>query len=443
MKMPSMLRLSLKGRHTWLALVVLVSPLVALGLASGLSWVPTPEISVLAADTLRLQNPQQPAPTFRVEINYVNVDVGVTDEQGRFVRDLGQDDFEVYEDGKRQQLSTFSLVDIPIESPRTMTPPSEADVAPDVQSNAPDSGSRVYIILLDDLHVDPLRSARAKGVARQFVERHLGPNDLAAVLHTSGRANASQGFTTDRRLLLQAIDRFQGMKLRSSVLERLDEYQRRQEEETKADLRLQRVFDPLDAERADRTKRMLSTLTNLGDLLASAKNRRKAMLLVSEGLDYALQMDIAQTTSGLSTFTNSSAPDVRSAFQRSIRAAARANVSIYAVDPRGLAGTGDQLIEVSSFPENPHLGLTPTTFLDEVRQAQDTLRTLSDETGGLASVTSNDFANVFERLVRDNSTYYMLGYYSSNERRDGRYRKISVKVKRQGVRVRARSGYAV
>ena len=387
---------------------------------------------------------QQQPPSFRTGVDYVNVDVSVTDRQGRPVLDLGAGDFEVYEDGQRQKVSAFSLVKIPIvigvRAPSSGAP--EQRVVPDVRSNERDASGRVFVLLLDDLHVATLRTGLVKTAARQFVERYLGPNDVAAVLHTSGRSDASQEFTSDPRLLLRAIDKFAGRKLRSALLEKLDVYsQRNPDATTRADMRLERIEDPLAAIRSDQARSMLATLTNLGDMLSRSLGQRKAVVLFSEGLDYELQMSAAQTASGLTTMTNPDASMLLRELEQVIRASARANVSVYGVDPRGLAATGDDLIEVTSLPQNPLLGLTPAAFDNEVRAAQDTLRVLSDETGGFASVDSNDLAGAFERVVADNSTYYLLGYNSSNPKQDGKFRKIEVRVTRPGVRVRARSGY--
>ena len=390
---------------------------------------------------------QQRPPSFRAGVDYVNVDVTVTDRQGRPVLDLGAGDFEVYEDGQRQKVSAFSLVKIPIvmdvRAAASSGGPERVERAvPDVRSNEPDASGRVFVLLLDDLHVATLRTGLVKTAARQFVERYLGPNDVAAVLHTSGRSDASQEFTSDPRLLLRAIDKFAGRKLRSALLEKLDVYaQRNPDETTRADMRMERIEDPLAAIRSDQARSMLATLSNLGDLLSRSLGQRKAVVLFSEGLDYELQMGAAQTASGLTTLTNPDAPMLLRELEQVIRASARANVSVYAVDPRGLAATGDDLIEVTSLPQNPLLGLTPAAFDREVRTAQDTLRALADETGGFAAVDSNDFAGVFERVVADNSTYYLLGYNSSNPKQDGKFRKIEVRVSRPGVRVRARSGY--
>jgi hypothetical protein len=141
-------------------------------------------------------------------------------------------------------------------------------------------------------------------------------------------------------------------------------------------------------------------------------------------------------------FTNRDASTVVDASRDAIGAATRANVAIYSIDPRGLTSMGDEMIEVDSFPtDDPGAGISATGMMDELRLAQDSLRTLSDETGGFASVNRNDFEGAFERIVRDNSTYYVLGYYPTNDRRDGRFRKIEVRVKRPGLQVRSRKGY--
>jgi VWFA-related protein len=405
---------------------------------------PVSRVGVAARRATDSVGQQDPPASFRGGVDFVGVDVTVTDQQGRPVPDLGLADFEVYEDGRRQKVSSFALVQIPIISGAPPAKPGGGNerVEPDVRSNERDAGGRVYVLLLDDLHVSALRSGVVKTAARQFVERHLGPHDVAAVLHTSGRADASQEFTTNPRLLLGAIDKFAGRKLRSAVLEKLDVYtQRNPDEATRADMRMERIEDPLSVARADQARSMLATLTGLGDMLSGSSGQRKAVVLFSEGLDYELAMSAAQTRSGLTTQTNTEAPTLRRELEEVIRASARANVSVYAVDPRGLAATGEDLIEVTSLPQNPLLGLTTTAFVDEVKAAQDSLRALSEETGGIAAVSSNDFGGAFDRLVADNSMYYLLGYNSSDPKQDGRFRKIEVRVNRPGLRVRARSGY--
>ncbi len=167
----------------------------------------------------------QPPVTFRIEINYVEVDAAVFDRQGRFVNDLTRDDFQVLEEGVPQNVSAFSLVNIPIE--RAERPLfARTPIEPDVASNATPFEGRVYVLVLDDLQTAPLRTPLVRRAAKQFIEQAMAANDVAAIVYTSGRGEAGQEFTSSKRLLAASVDRFMGRKLRSTTLERLDQYQR-------------------------------------------------------------------------------------------------------------------------------------------------------------------------------------------------------------------------
>ncbi|MDP1568784.1 MAG: VWA domain-containing protein [Vicinamibacterales bacterium] len=368
----------------------------------------------------------QPPVTFRAEVNYVEVDARVFDAQGQFVAGLSEGDFEVLEDGKPQKVTVFSLVNIPVE--RAERPLfAAAPIEPDVQSNTRGYDGRVYLIVLDDLHTHPLRTVRVRQAAREFIERFVGANDVAAVVHTSGRGDAGQEFTSNPRLLLAAVDKFSGRKLRSATLERLDmEYMTRNQRQQG-----ERVDDPASFERGHQARSALQTVKNLADFMAGVRGRRKAMVLFSEGIDY----DITDP------FTNQDATMIMDATRDVIAAATRANVAIYGVDARGLASAGDESITVGAFPDDRSLGIDSSSLQNEVRLGQDSLRVLSDETGGFAVVNQNDLRSAFRRLVDDNSSYYVLGYYPANDRRDGRFRRIDVRVARPGMTVRARRGY--
>lgn len=372
------------------------------------------------------QEPQQPPITFRAEVNYVEVDARVLDQKGTFVTDLTPADFQVFEDGKPQQVTTFSLVNIPVERaerPLFASTPIEADVRTNLQG----ADGRIYLIVLDDLHTTVLRSQRTRAAARLFIEKYVGANDTAAVVHTSGRTDASQDFTNSQRMLLQAVDKFLGRKLRSATANRIDAAGQREPGSN----------DPLDdiddQERGFHARSALETVRNLAQYLGNIRGRRKALVFFSEGIDYDIN-DI---------FNSRSASTIIDATRDVVAAATRANVAVYGVDPRGLGGAvGDELIEVQSFPTDTSLGLGPGSFYNEARLGQDSLRVLSDETGGVAAVDRNDFASAFQRIVDDNSSYYLMGYYSTNSRRDGKFRKIEVRLaQRPGLTVRSRKGY--
>jgi len=383
---------------------------------------------------------QMPPITFRSEVNYVEVDAVVRDAQGNFVRDLRQGDFQVLEDGVPQKVTAFSLIDIPIErSERAMFLPE--DIEPDVRSNASGPEGRLYVLLLDDIHTDAMRSVRVRQAARQFIERSLGANDLAAVIHTSGRSDGAQDFTNSRRLLTKAVDTFMGRKLRSPTLNRIDSYNL-----TRGGTQAPTIADTEQAERMYNARSMLTTLRSLSDWLSGVRGRRKAVVFVSEGIDYDVWDNTGPTrttVSGVNILSRGDGSLLVNEMRDVIAAATRANVSIYAIDPRGLYFPGDEAMQISGLPTDAEaLGLGVFALQDELRMSQDTLRAVSEETGGFASVSSNDFGTAFQRIVDANSTYYVLGYYSTNEKRDGRYRKITVRLARPGLDVNARKGYA-
>jgi VWFA-related protein len=367
---------------------------------------------------------EQPPVTFKVEVNYVEIDAVVTDQQGNFVRNLTKDDFQVFEQGKPQQVSVFSLVDIPVEK---FDPPlyKTSPVEPDVRSNRKEFDGRVFVLVLDDLNTHFARSGRVKAAARQFIERYLGANDVAAVVQTGGTKASGQEFTSSRERLLRAVGTFMGQKERSATLEKIDDYNRLRSMGS-SDL----PRDPIEALRVHKARNTFIVLKNVSDYMAGIRGRRKAVVLFSEGVDYDVYDQI----------TNRYASDIQGYGKDAIAAATRANVNIYAVDPRGLGGF-DDTGELATVPDDVSLGLGIGSMQREMRIAQDSLRTIADETGGFAAINSNDFSSSFGRIIQDNSSYYVLGYYSSDARRDGQFRALNVRLKNSSLRVRARKGY--
>jgi VWFA-related protein len=426
---------------------------------------------VLQAPTLWGQDPR-PAPgvTFQVEVNYVDVDVVVTDGEGNFVTGLTRDDFTVFEDGKPQKIDTFSLVEIPVEKSDEIVVEGRT-IPADTRTNREPFAGRVYVIVLDDLDVSAMRSAPTRDAARKFVREHMAANDLGAVVYTSGRSDAAQEFTTDRELLIRAIDKFQGRRMRSLSLDRLDTYYQRiafgYNLRTEADpntgtINSQdpagygRTSDPTELERGTRALTVLDTLKNTAEFLGSVRGRRKAVLFFSEGLDFPIR----------DVFGAHDATVVIRASQDAISTAARANVNFYTIDPRGLAGMTTDFMESAGLASGagtpgpvllvpgtntPVSGITGASggvfsvqdeLLQEFRLSQDTLRELAEQTGGFAAVNTNNVEPAFQRIADANSRYYVLGYYPPNHPRDGRYHKIEVRVTRPGLRVEARRGYA-
>ena len=372
---------------------------------------------------------QQP-PTFKVRVDYVEVDAVVTDKQGRIVRDLKKEDFQVLEDGKSQAITNFSLVNIPVDKDNKPLFAASA-IEPDVRSNEKPFDGRVYVMVVDDMHTRFGRSQRVKLAAKQFIERRLGANDLMAIVHTAGPSDANQEFTNNHKLLLAAVDKTSGRKLDSPTINKTNEYNRTRDTRQQGDA----LNDPDDMERGFNARTTLDTLRNVAEWFGSVHGRRKAILFVSEGIDYDIFDAIPAAGSN-----HQSASLVLDATREAIAAATRANVAIYGIDPRGLTDMGDESIEIGAFPDDTSLGVGPGSLQSEIRLSQDSLRTLSEETGGFAVVNKNDFSTAFERIVEDNSSYYVLAYYPPDAR-PGRSHKIDVRITRPGLTVRARKAY--
>lgn len=320
-------------------------------------------------------------PTFRTDVESVDVDVVVTDSKGRFVRGLTADDFEVYEDDLRQEVSTFSLVDLPTSFT------ANAGVPAPVEAGA--NEGRRFIMILNG------HGPRLAKIAWQFVDTALGPNDEMAVYYNHPVNNAfveGQPFTASKPRLRAAI---------RTVEPAFRPFQPLPSSPPAGFLTGRQIEDG----RARVALEKYEMLKHAMEQIASTPGRRKAVLWVGGDLPF-----FYSGTQGL---------QLALAYRDVIRAAARHHVVIYPIDPRGLTTRrgGRELMRMGA------------------------LRALAEDTGVEAIVGTNDFEKGYARIVREMSTYYLLGYYPQITHRDGRFHKIRVRVKRPGLSVRARKGY--
>jgi VWFA-related protein len=424
-----------------------------------ISLIPVSALIVCTA-LLGAQEPQ-PTPIFRARVDVIEVELRVVDQEGHPILDLDRSEVEVLEDGRPQDIVGFTRVSVPTGET------SEADRAPistppDVASNRAAAESRIYVLLLDDLHIDGRHAGELKQVARSFVDRHMGPGDLAAVVYASGRADAAQDFTSDPALLRAAIDKFGGRKLRAASVERMEQYNllyRGWGAPRFEDLR-----DRQDGERAFNASSALQTIETVSTVLSRVRGRRKAMILFSEGIDYDLSglrsrgqvsqpqlvgRSVLSPTSPSDGFEDGAAgrldvhsygKDVLVSLQAALGAASRANVTLYPIDVRR-GDVSDSVMEMGAPVQDTGLGLSPQAVFNEMRDAQTNLWMLAENTGGFATLTSSDYDSVFSRIVEESSEYYVLAYSPQHTVLDGGYRAISVRVNRPGVRVSARRGY--
>ena len=373
------------------------------------------------------QQPTGPQLTFRVETNYIEVDAIVTDGRGNVVRDLKREDFTLFEDGKPQAVDAFAFVDIPFERADPLLHRDD-EVDPDVFTNERDFEGRIYLIVLDSYHVAAVRTQQTRQVVRDFILNNVAANDSAAVVHV-GRTDISQEFTSNKRLLLRSVDKFMGQKLQSKVLNKFEN----------AQIAASSDLEPQDFDWNERIGNARATVASLGKLsgyMTGIQGRRKSVIFVSESFDFDTDDLIGSRSPSLELNTMREAVeigDVVRDMQATLEAATRGNIAVYSVDPRGLVDASEDTIGIA--------GKVPTRAIaEEIRRSQGRLRTLSTDTGGTAIVSTNNFAAGFDRIVQDNSTYYMLGY-RAQPKHDGKFHDITVKVTRPGVQIRARKGY--
>lgn len=362
------------------------------------------------------QTPQQP--TFRSGVEIVEVQAVVTDAQGNLVRDLTQADFEIVEGGKPQQIAAFSTVDIPIE-PGDRPLYSPTAIEPDVLSNQGDGG-RIYLIAFDEMH--PTLAIRTRHFLRTFLERYVGANDRVAIGYLSTGARNSQDFTSNKRVLLDSLARFTGGIPGENALVPPPTNPEAEPAPAPTD-----TLADTDFESRFRLRNRMKAFRDMVEFLAAVPAQRKALLFLSPGMGDAVSAAI--------DYQGGVMPIEMEDAHVAIRAAATGNVAIYPIDPRGLDAGGGA--EFGSFEEAQGAATPAAQRLAAISNA----RMLAETTGGFAFHNQNNFTQAFQQLVRENSSYYVLGYYSTDDRRNGRFRRLTVRVKRPGLQVRARTGY--
>ena len=372
-------------------------------------------VVVCCAHVLVGQAPQQP--TFRVQVEAIEIDASVTDARGNVVTDLTQADFEILEDGKPQTITSFSLVNIP--RPRAERPLFTGNrIEPDVQSNNQGEG-RLYVFALDQVTGEQI--LRTRRFVRRFLEQYFAPNDLGAVVFL-GRADHSkaQGLTNNPRLLLDSINAFSGGfgsdPLPSAPMPTT---------QGGGGAPSPSASNEFDIELP--LREAMSSFSEIVEYMATVHGRRKSLLLFSYGYPMTKTSDILRVID----YRGGTLSHAEEDFHRAITTASRNNVVIYPIDPRGLSPDGG-LGDAEAAPERDVVGTL---------QTRQSLTAIATATGGFALNSSNSFEKAFERIVQENSTYYVLGFSSTNDRRDGRRRRLDVRVKRPGLMVRGRAGY--
>jgi VWFA-related protein len=367
---------------------------------------------IAAAAALAGELLAQQQPVFRNRTDFVRVDVVVTDDDDRPITDLAIDEFEIRQGGRRQAITDFEFVSIPNAS-RTLDVEGVVPPPPDVASNdAPPIDSRAFVMIIDDRHLLTHDIPRVKRVVRDFVQG-LAPDDEIAIVF-SGRSDLSVDFTRDVARLLKTVE-----SVGAAFGFGLD---------SRGPSQNPNAFAVAQAS--------IKGLRNVVQSLVSSEHARRALVLVSGGytIDPLAPIGSGENEQGLNMML-----DLMALYDE----AARANVPIYTLDPRGV------VIEDMAVSDLQWLE-TGTPRVREMKRAevrrrvaiqQDRLFEIAAHTGGRAFVKRNDLTAAVEQLLADNGSFYLLGYYPEPYEEDGKFHEIDVRVTRPGVRVRARQGY--
>ena len=345
----------------------------------------TPPPAAQAAQPPGQQQPAQQPPVFRAGVRLVRVDVTVTGKGDLPVANLTAADFDVAEDDVPQKVEQLQFVRLDGKRPAGDDTSLEIRSQEQAEAEAARDDVRVFAIFLDDYHIDkaPQITIPMRQALTLFVNR-LWPTDLVAIMDPLTPLSALR-FTRSKQEMLAIINKFEGRQGEVFPIKSVME----EAQLMRGDIR--RV----------RAQVTFSALAALTMKLGGIREGRKSILFVSQGPP---------------TYLGSRDGNLQDEMRTIIGAASRGNVAIYPLDPMGLSM--------------------------EMRLGdKGTLYQLAAETGGRTIVNTNNFAGGLERVFVDNTAYYVLGYTPTRTEDDGKYHKISVKVKKPGMRVLARQGY--
>lgn len=381
----------------------------------------------LLCSFLPAQQPEASDYTFRVQSDLILVNVTVRDKSGNFVRGLKPENFTLLEDNKPQKVVSFDVEDVDAVANQAVaqtTPlanlpspvPGQPAAAPASSVSDAFKDRRLIVLFFDLSAMEPDEIDRAVASAEHYVDTQKAPADLVSIVSLGSSLLVNQDFTADRDVLkkqLQALNEGSGQG-----------YEEGTTGTTEGTPDAGQPFTADDTEyNIFNTDRRLEALRSVAEKLSHVQVK-KSLIYFSSGMD----------RTGIEN---------QSELRAATNAAVRANLAIYTMDLRGLQALvpGGEAQNASMRGTSVYSGQSMIGALNSNFTTQETLVTLASDTGGRAFLDSNDFTQVFRGVQQDTSTYYLLGYRSTNPARDGRYRRIAVKVNMPGVKIEYRRGY--
>ncbi len=406
-----------------------VIALLALG-APGAPPIPAQDAGQIPS-TSAAQNPQRGTPisstpqggfTLRANAELVLTNVVARDAKtGELITGLKQSDFKIYENGKEQQIDSFDFESVDMATPLKEATVSGLAAGPTgskaVVVAKPEElrNHRLIVMFFDLTSMQPEDLERSVDAAQAFLRTKMQPADLVALVSLGDTLNVDQDFTADKNALINEVGAYNGTE--GQGFAQGANANTNQTEDTTA-------YTPDESEYNDlNTDRELFALRSISQSLAKI-NEKKSLLYFSGGI----------SRDGIEN---------EASLRSAINAAVRADLAIYSVDTRGLqavAPLGDASTG-SLRGQGAFNGSALTNSMNQNLATQEVMATLSSDTGGKAFFDSNDFAPAFAQVQKDNSAYYAIGFHSTNPARDGKYRKLTVRIDRPGVKLEYRPGY--
>src|SRR5438445_4949648 len=378
-----------------------------------------------AAAPAMAQQTGQAESRIQVTSELVLVNVVAHDKKGNLVRDLKKGDFTLFEDGKKQEISTFDFENVDElaaagTAEATVSGAAEQGTLLRSAKKAPASldarDRRLILLFFDFSAMEPEQIDRSVDAAKKFVEAKMQPADLMALVSLATNMHVDLDFTDDKTKLLAALTAYssgqgQGFENGSTG-----------SAEGAAETSGAFSADDTDFNTFSADRKLLA-LQSLMQALGKLP-QKKSLVYFSNGI----------TQSGT---------DNQSAVRATTAAAVKANVSIYSMDIRGLQAfpPGGEAQSASLHGQSTYSGAAVLNDVSGNAASQDTLSTLSSDTGGKAFFDSNDFGAVFSQVQKDSSAYYVLGFTSNNPLKDGRFRRLKVQLNRSDLKLDYRSGY--
>ncbi|HKN71155.1 MAG TPA: VWA domain-containing protein [Terriglobales bacterium] len=369
---------------------------------------------------------QQTDYVFHAESDLVLVNVTVRDKSGKFVPGLKPGDFTIFEDNKPQKIVSFDVenvdavpaTDVAQAKPLPEAAPGETSPAAPAaaQFDSQFKDRRLIVLFFDLSAMEPDEIDRAVTSAEHYVDAQMAPADLVSIVSLGSSLLVNQDFTTDHALLKKQLDGFS-----------TGSGQGFEEGTTGTTEGTPDTGQPFTADDTEynifNTDRRLEALRSVAEKLAHVQ-QKKSLIYFSSGMD----------RTGIEN---------QSELRAAVNAAVRSNMAFYTMDMRGLQAlvVGGEAQNASLRGVSAYSGQSTLNALNSNFTTQETLVTLASDTGGRAFLDSNDFSKIFKGVQQDTSTYYLLGYHSTNPARDGRYRRIVVKSNLRDVKIDYRRGY--